>query len=123
MHGFWGWKLSHTIHAHHVHVHVAFTHIVSIYTCVRQYVRLIMISSSTLSRIRSDGSNLIKDRKYHLATYKQAFVAREFVDWLISRGEASSRIEAVEIGRQLLDAGVFRHGELTLRAICITSNS
>lgn len=61
-------------------------------------------------RIRSDGSSLIKDRKYHFTTYKQAFVAREFVDWLISRGEASSRIEAVDIGKQLLDAGVFKHG-------------
>jgi hypothetical protein len=60
-------------------------------------------------RLRSDGSDLIKDRKYHLTTYKSAFVAQEFVDWLISRGETSSRIEAVDIGKQLLDAGVFRH--------------
>ena len=68
------------------------------------------ITSPSCYRLRNDGSNLIKDRKYHLTTYKQAFVGREFVDWLISRGEASSRIEAVEIGKQLLDAGVFRHG-------------
>ena len=68
------------------------------------------LSSVNCYRLRNDGSNLIKDRKYHLTTYKQAFVGREFVDWLISRGEASSRIEAVDIGKQLLDAGVFRHG-------------
>ena len=72
-----------------------------------------------LYRLRGDGSNLIKDRKYHLATYKSAFVAREFVDWLISRGEASSRIEAVEIGRQLLDAGVFRHGVCVCVCVCV----
>lgn len=62
------------------------------------------------SRIRSDGSNLIQDRKYFLSTYKQCFVGREFVDWLISRSEVSSRKEAVELGRQFLDTGVFRHG-------------
>ena len=61
-------------------------------------------------RLRSDGSTLIQDRKYHLATYKQAFIGREFVDWLISRGEASSRLEALDIGKQLFEAGVFRHG-------------
>lgn len=33
------------------------------------------------------------------------------MDWLISRGEASSRQEAVDLGKQLLEAGVFRHGE------------
>ena len=68
------------------------------------------MADGVVCRIRSDGSNLIKDRKYHLTLYKQVFVAREFVDWLISRSEASSRIEAVDIGKQLLDAGVFRHG-------------
>ena len=45
-------------------------------------------------------------------------MAREFVDWLISRGEASSRIEAVDIGKQLLDAGVFRHGTWLALPLC-----
>lgn len=77
---------------------------------VHVHVYISMLSCFLVSRIRSDGSSLIKDRKYHLTTYKQAFVGQEFVDWLISRGEASSRIEAVDLGRQLLDAGVFNHG-------------
>lgn len=62
-------------------------------------------------RLRTDGSNLIQDRKFHLTNYKQCFIAREFVDWLITRGEASSRDEAIDIGRQLLEAGVFKHGK------------
>ena len=33
------------------------------------------------------------------------------MDWLITRGEANTREEATDIGRQLVDAGVFRHGE------------
>ena len=50
------------------------------------------------------------DRKYHLTTYKQCFVGKEFVDWLVSKGEASNREAAMELGTQLLDAGVFKHG-------------
>ena len=64
----------------------------------------------THSRLRGDSSNLIQDRKYHLSTYKQAVIGKEFVDWLISKGEASNRQEAVEIGKELLDAGIIRHG-------------
>lgn len=67
-------------------------------------------SSSLRHRIKGDGSNLIQDRKYHLHSYHSCFVAREFVDWLISKGEAHTRQEAVQIGMQLVDAGVFRHG-------------
>ena len=46
-------------------------------------------------------------------------MAQEFVDWLISRGETSSRIEAVDIGKQLLDAGVFRHGTRLVLPLCV----
>lgn len=64
-------------------------------------------------RIRSDGSSLIQDRKYHLKTYKQCFVAKDFVDWLLARGEATTRSDAVTLGKQLVDAGVICHGEIT----------
>ena len=62
-------------------------------------------------RLRSDGSNLIQDRRYHLSSFKQCFIGRELVDWLLARGEASSRPEAVDLGRRLLEAGVFKHGK------------
>ena len=29
-------------------------------------------------------SGQIKDRRYHLATYKTCFVAREFVEWAVT---------------------------------------
>ncbi|XP_019854510.1 PREDICTED: DEP domain-containing mTOR-interacting protein-like [Amphimedon queenslandica] len=61
------------------------------------------------SRLKTDGSNLIQDRKYHLQTFKQSFIGREFVDWLITRGEVSTREEGTQLGRQFVDAGVFRH--------------
>lgn len=60
--------------------------------------------------MRGDGSQLIQDRKYHLKTYKECFVGKEFVDWLITKGEARSRADAVDLGRQLVDAGVISHG-------------
>ena len=33
------------------------------------------------------------------------------MDWLITRGEVNTREEAVDVGMQLLEAGVFRHGK------------
>ena len=65
----------------------------------------------SLNRLRTDGSNLIQDRKYHLQTFKQSFIGREFVDWLITRGEVGTREEGTQLGRQFVDAGVFRHGK------------
>ena len=61
-------------------------------------------------RMRGDGSNLIRDRKYHLHSYHSCFVGQEFVDWLVKKGEAQNRKEATEIGMQLVDAGVIKHG-------------
>lgn len=61
------------------------------------------------SRIKGENPDLLMDRKYHLTTYKQCFVGKEFVDWLVSKGEASNREAAMELGTQLLDAGVFKH--------------
>ena len=65
-------------------------------------------------RMKGDGSNLIQDRKYHITSYKQCFLGKEFVSWLLAKNEASSRPEAVDIGRKLLEAGVFRHGEFLI---------
>ena len=65
----------------------------------------------SLFRLKGDGSNLIQDRKYHFTTYKQCFMGKEFVDWLLTNNEAASRPEAVELGRKMLEVGLFRHGE------------
>ncbi|XP_065843297.1 DEP domain-containing mTOR-interacting protein-like [Oscarella lobularis] len=60
------------------------------------------------SRLKKD-KNMIKDRKYHLKTYKKCFVGKEFVDWLIANGDVPSRDEGVKEGRELLEAGVIHH--------------
>lgn len=43
----------------------------------------------------------VKDRKYHLKTFKKVFVGKEAVDALISSGSAKTRDDAVCIGRAL----------------------
>ena len=72
-------------------------------------------------RIRGEGSTLVQDRKYHLHAFKQCFIGRDFVDWLIAKGEASTRGDAVELGKHLLDAGVFRHGECCVVRNCFSN--
>lgn len=53
---------------------------------------------------------LIKDRRYHLKLYPQCFVGSELVDWLLSKGEVNSRIEAVAMMQKLCENGVIHHG-------------
>jgi hypothetical protein len=52
---------------------------------------------------------IIKDRKYHLQTYKQCFVGHEAVDYLVESGSAPSRQDAVELGRALQHTNLFEH--------------
>lgn len=47
----------------------------------------------------------VSDQKYHLKTYKNCFVGKEAVDYLVKSGTATSREDAVQIGRAL--AGEF----------------
>ena len=36
---------------------------------------------------------------------------REFVQWLVARGEVSNSEEAVRLGQALLENGILHHGE------------
>jgi hypothetical protein len=51
----------------------------------------------------------VRDRKYHMRTYKQCFVAREAVDFLVECGAALSRKGAIDLGRALQRAHLFHH--------------
>lgn len=52
----------------------------------------------------------VKDRKYRLQTYKQCFVGKEAVDFLVDNGYAGSRADAVMIGQALSkDLKMFEH--------------
>lgn len=64
-----------------------------------------------LSRLRLHEEKVIKDRRHHLKTYPNCFVAKELIDWLIEHKEASDRETAVKLMQKLADRGIIHHGE------------
>uniref|UniRef100_A0AAY4ET08 Rap guanine nucleotide exchange factor 4 n=1 Tax=Denticeps clupeoides TaxID=299321 RepID=A0AAY4ET08_9TELE len=54
--------------------------------------------------------NMIRDRKYHLKTYKQCCVGTELVDWQMQQTlYVHSRVQAVGMWQVLLEEGVLNH--------------
>ena len=51
----------------------------------------------------------VKDRTYRLKTYPACFVGSEAVDYMVENHLATSRHDAVKIGRELLELGHFDH--------------
>jgi len=51
----------------------------------------------------------VKDRKYHLKTYKKCFVGSEAVDWLVAKLNLVDREDAVSVGRELMRLQFFSH--------------
>ena len=51
----------------------------------------------------------IKDRKHHLKTYKQCFIGKDAVDFLVDNGHAITRDDAVSLGRALQQSYLFEH--------------
>ena len=46
-----------------------------------------------------DGSGLeIKDRTHNLKSYKNCFIGKEFVQWMVTKSYATTESEATEIG-------------------------
>ncbi|KAG8570195.1 hypothetical protein GDO81_011141 [Engystomops pustulosus] len=61
------------------------------------------------SRLRLHEEKIIKDRRHHLRTYPNCFVAREVIDWLIERKEASDRTIAIELMQKMIDTNIIHH--------------
>ena len=51
----------------------------------------------------------VKDRTYRMKTYPACFVGSEAVDYMVENQLATSRQDAVKIGRELLELGHFDH--------------
>ena len=65
------------------------------------------------------GPYMIRDRKYHLRTYRRCMVGTEMVDWLLSLSPAvHSRNQAVGMWQALLEEGVLVHGEVADCKVC-----
>lgn len=77
-------------------------------TMVRLHKAEVMIAGEQL-RLRLHDGKLIKDRRYHLRTYPNCFVAQELTDWLVSHKEAPNRVTAVCLMQHLLDHDIVHH--------------
>ena len=47
--------------------------------------------------------------RFRLKLFRQVFTGQELVDWLLRRGLAADRTEAVKYGRRLVEGRVVRH--------------
>ncbi|XP_044204649.1 DEP domain-containing mTOR-interacting protein [Thunnus albacares] len=74
----------------------------------RQHKAEVMIAGEQL-RLRLHDGKLIKDRRYHLRTYPNCFVAQELIDWLVSHKEAPDRATAVCLMQHLMDNEIVHH--------------
>ncbi|XP_037107614.1 DEP domain-containing mTOR-interacting protein [Syngnathus acus] len=74
----------------------------------RQHKAEVMIAGEQL-RLRLHDGKLIKDRRYHLRTYPNCFVAEELVTWLVNHKEAPDRTTAVHLMQHLMDQDIVHH--------------
>eukprot|EP00180_Rhodochaete_pulchella_P002321 Plantae.Rhodophyta-Rhodochaete_pulchella.ctg3514.p1 GENE.Plantae.Rhodophyta-Rhodochaete_pulchella.ctg3514~~Plantae.Rhodophyta-Rhodochaete_pulchella.ctg3514.p1 ORF type:complete len:452 (-),score=51.63 Plantae.Rhodophyta-Rhodochaete_pulchella.ctg3514:118-1473(-) len=51
----------------------------------------------------------IRDRKFHTKQYRNCFVGCDAVQWLVDAGYARNVDEAVSVGNQMMEQGVFSH--------------
>ncbi|XP_056887231.1 DEP domain-containing mTOR-interacting protein [Takifugu flavidus] len=77
-------------------------------TITRQHKAEVMIAGEQL-RLRLHDGKLIKDRRYHLRTYPNCFVAQELTDWIVSHKEAPDRATAVCLLQHLMDHDIIHH--------------
>ncbi|CAM9705840.1 unnamed protein product [Lampetra planeri] len=54
-------------------------------------------------------SPIVKDKDYHLKTYKSVIMAYKLIDWLVSQGDCRTREEAVLLGVGLCNNGFMHH--------------
>ncbi|KAG7275993.1 hypothetical protein CRUP_028550 [Coryphaenoides rupestris] len=75
---------------------------------VRLHKAEVMIAGEQL-RLRLHDSKLIKERRYHLRTYPNCFVAQELTDWLVTHKEAPDRATAICLMQHLMDHDIVHH--------------
>ncbi|MGH0153454.1 UNVERIFIED_CONTAM: hypothetical protein FKN15_024749 [Acipenser sinensis] len=74
----------------------------------RHHKAEVLIAGEQL-RLRLHDSKLIKDRRYHLRTYPNCFVAKELTDWLIEHKEAPERETAIRLMQELMAHNIVHH--------------
>uniref|UniRef100_A0A665VYE2 Rap guanine nucleotide exchange factor 3-like n=1 Tax=Echeneis naucrates TaxID=173247 RepID=A0A665VYE2_ECHNA len=72
--------------------------------------RVVKAARSVYSFIIARSPGLIRDRKYHLKTYRQCCSGKELVDWLMKQNDClQSRSQAVGMWQVLVDEGILVH--------------
>ncbi|XP_041114354.1 DEP domain-containing mTOR-interacting protein-like [Polyodon spathula] len=74
----------------------------------RHHKAEVLIAGEQL-RLRLHDSKLIKDRRYHLRTYPNCFVAKELTDWLMEHKEAPERETAIRLMQELMAHNIIHH--------------
>uniref|UniRef100_A0AAY3ZU62 Phosphatidylinositol 3,4,5-trisphosphate-dependent Rac exchanger 2 protein n=1 Tax=Denticeps clupeoides TaxID=299321 RepID=A0AAY3ZU62_9TELE len=60
-------------------------------------------------RLHSLFTPVIRDKDYHLRTYKSVVMANKLIDWLVAQGDCQTREEALILGVELCDNGFMHH--------------
>ncbi|KAJ7338899.1 hypothetical protein JRQ81_012801 [Phrynocephalus forsythii] len=60
-------------------------------------------------RLHSLFTPVVRDKDYHLRTYKSVVMANKLIDWLIAQGDCRTREEAMIFGVALCDNGFMHH--------------
>ncbi|KAG7221700.1 hypothetical protein INR49_000067 [Caranx melampygus] len=72
--------------------------------------RVVKAARSVYSVMIERNPGLIRDRKYHLKTYRQCCSGKDLVDWLMKQNEGlQSRSQAVGMWQVLVDEGILVH--------------
>ncbi|XP_040916459.1 rap guanine nucleotide exchange factor 3 isoform X2 [Toxotes jaculatrix] len=72
--------------------------------------RVVKAARSLYNVLIERNPGLIRDRKYHLKTYRQCCSGKELVDWLMKQNEClQSRSQAVGMWQVLVDEGILVH--------------
>ncbi|XP_036388854.1 rap guanine nucleotide exchange factor 3 isoform X2 [Megalops cyprinoides] len=72
--------------------------------------RILKAARSVYSALIERNPGLIRDRKYHLKTYRQCSTGKELVDWLMKLSDClQSRSQAVGMWQVLVDEGILVH--------------
>ncbi|KAI1899531.1 hypothetical protein AGOR_G00062750 [Albula goreensis] len=72
--------------------------------------KILRAGKALRNSILSRAPHMIRDRKYHLKTYRQCCVGTELVDWMMQQSSCvHSRTQAVGMWQALLEEGVLNH--------------
>uniref|UniRef100_A0A8C1SJ17 Rap guanine nucleotide exchange factor (GEF) 4 n=1 Tax=Cyprinus carpio TaxID=7962 RepID=A0A8C1SJ17_CYPCA len=102
----------------HFPIYIWSQYVLSCLLCTEWFMSVSQVPSEKILRaskvlrntILSRAPHIIRDRKYHLKTYRQCCMGTELVDWLMQHTSCvHSRVQAVGMWQVLLEEGVLNH--------------